>query len=112
MEQRDSTNGKAIASLIISCVALLSGCCVWYMAVACGVVGIVLGIMALREEKRGLQDMAIAGIVVGGTGVALGIVAAVLYIMMFSAAGDGSYTPTNSSDTVLMAVRSLLSFMR
>lgn len=111
MEQKNSTNGKAIASFIVSCVALLS-CCVWYVAVLCGVAGIVLGILALRGDNKAQQDLAIAGIVVGGTGLAVGIVAAVLYIMLFSAAGDGSYTPKDSSDTVLAAVRSLPSLMR
>lgn len=112
MEQNSNLNGKAIASLIVSCVALLSGCCVWYIAVACGVVAIVLGILALREDGHRQQDLAIAGIVVGATGLAVGIVAAVLYIMLFSAAGDGSYTPKDTSDTVLMAVRGLTVFLR
>ena len=78
MEQNSNLNGKAIASFIVSCVALLSGCCVWYIAVVCGVVAIVLGILALREGNRRQKDLAIAGIVVGATGLAIGIVAAVL----------------------------------
>lgn len=48
----------------------------------------------------------------GSTGLAVGIVAAVLYIMLFSASGDGSYTPKDTSDTVLMAVRGLAGFFR
>ncbi len=112
MEQNSNLNGKAIASFIVSCVALLSGCCVWYIAVVCGVVAIVLGILALREASHRQQDLAIAGIVVGATGLAVGIVAAVLYIMLFSASGDGSYTPKDTSDTVLMAVRGLAGFFR
>ncbi len=101
MEQNSNLNGKAIASFIVSCVALLSGCCVWYIAVVCGVVAIVLGILALREGSHRQQDLAIAGIVVGATGLAVGIVAA-----------DGSYTPKDTSDTVLMAVRGLAGFFR
>ena len=53
--------------------------------------------------------MAIAGIVVGGTGMAIGIVAAVLYIMLYSAAGGGTTNIQNGTGTVMMALRGVYS---
>ena len=107
METNNKPNGKAITSFIVSCVSILCGCCVWYVAILCGVVGIVLGILALREDTKKYQDLAIAGIVVGGTGLAIGIAAAVMYIMLFSAAGSSPFDATDGSDAVLMAIHSL-----
>ena len=53
------------------------------------------------------QDLAVAGIVVGGTGFALGVVAAVLYILLFSS-GGGVPDWENSTDTALMAIRNMI----
>lgn len=104
METRSNLNGKAIASLIVSCISVIN-CCIWYLAILCAVIGIVLGVLALRDESRKQQDLAVAGIVVGGVGLALGIVIAVLMIMIFSAAGDEIPGGPAGTDTVLMAVR-------
>lgn len=108
METHNKPNGKAIASLVVSCVSVIN-CCVWYLAILCAVVGIVLGILALRGDNKRQQELAVAGIVIGGVGLALGIVVAVLYILMYSAAGDGSLESVpDGTDTVLMAVKSIL----
>lgn len=108
METRNRLNGKAIASLIVSCISVVY-CCVWYLAILCAVIGIVLGVLALRDGSNKQQDLAVAGIVVGGVGLALGIVIAVLTIMIISASGDGMPdSGPAGTDTVLMAVRSIL----
>jgi hypothetical protein len=107
METNNKRNTKAIVSLIISCVSVIN-CCVWYLAIILGAVGIVLGILALREENKRQSDLAIAGIVVGGVGVSLGIVIAVLYIMMFTMTGSGTTTTPDiqdSAENVMMAIR-------
>lgn len=108
MENSNKANGKAIASLIVSCVAVLN-CMLWYLAILCGVIGVVLGILALRGENKRHQDLAVAGIVVGGTGLALGIVAAVLYIMLAASGSGGGGVPDwgEGTDAALMAMRSL-----
>lgn len=108
MNTYNRPNGKAIASLVVSCISVLN-CCMWYLAILCAVVGIVLGILALRDDNKKQQDLAVAGVVVGGVGLALGIVIAVLYIMIYSAAGDGSLESVpDGADTVLMAVKGIL----
>ncbi len=111
METNNKLNGKAIASLIVSCVSILN-CCVWYLAILSAVVGIVLGILALRDGSKRQEDLAVAGIVVGGVGLSLGIVIAVLYIMLYSATGDGSFQNAPAdTDTVMMLVHGIRSML-
>lgn len=106
METKFGRNGKAIASLIVSCVGTLN-CCLWYIGIICGAVGVVLGILALRDENKNQRDLAVAGVVVGGVAIALGIVAAVLYIMLATAGGTISNPPASGSDTALFAIKNL-----
>lgn len=103
METENKLNGKAIASLVVSCISVVN-CCLWYAAILCAVIGIVLGILALRDGTKRQQDLAVAGIVVGSVGLALGIVIAVL-IMLMSAAEEGMPGLPDGTDTVLMAVK-------
>ena len=58
-------NGKAVVSLILSCLSVLC-CFAWYLAIIVGMIGVVLGIIAYRESEGGQRDLAIAGIIVGG----------------------------------------------
>lgn len=113
MESQNNPNGKAIASLVVSIVAFVCGCCAWYLAILCGAIAVVLGVLALRGENKRQTDLAIAGIVVGGTGIAMGIVAAVLYICVFMAAGEMDPVKIkDGSDEVLMAVANMMSILR
>lgn len=112
MENNYGSNGKAIASLVVSCVSVLC-CCIWYISILCGVISIVLGILALRGDNKRHQDLAVAGIVVGSTGTAIGIASAVLYIMMiYSAQGNQPPALQDGSDTVLMAVRNMMHYIK
>jgi hypothetical protein len=69
------TNGKAIAALVTSLVGLL----------CCGVpsiVGLILGVVAMRETKRTGQDgyaIALIGAIIGGLVVA----GLVIYLLLF-----------------------------
>lgn len=69
-------NGKAIASLVTSLIGLL--CCV-----IPAVVGIVLGVLAMRETKRTGQDghgLALAGVIVGALAVAFGVIVMITFL--------------------------------
>ncbi len=111
MESQNSPNGKAIASLVVSIIAFCSAC-IWYAGIVFGVLAVVLGVLALRGENKRQRDLAIAGIVVGATGIAMGIVAAALYIMMFMAAMEADPVKMkDGSDTVLMAVANIMSIL-
>ncbi len=70
------TNGKAVASLIVS----LAG---WLCCAPLAIVGVVLGVIAMRETKRTGQEgwgLALAGTIIGGVFVAVGLILLLLYI--------------------------------
>lgn len=87
--ESSGNNGKAIASLVVSCIGVLN-CCAWYLAILLGVTGIVLGILALRGENRRQMELAVAGIVVGAAALAMGVAIAVLIIPFYAVPGDPS----------------------
>jgi Domain of unknown function (DUF4190) len=75
------TNGKAIASIVCSVIGSLV-CCfpVW-------IVGLVLGVVAMRETKRTGQDgygVAMAGAILGGMATAAAVVAALAYLALIA----------------------------
>ncbi|MGO4444170.1 DUF4190 domain-containing protein [Mycobacterium sp. 2YAF39] len=72
------TNGKAIASLVLS----VTG---WLCCAPLALVGLILGAIALRETKRTGQDgygMALAGTIIGGLFVAAGLIVMLFYIAL------------------------------
>jgi len=81
------TNGKAIAALVTS----LSG------LVFCGVpsiVGLILGVIAMRETKRTGQEghgMALAGVIVGALSVVGWLVYVVIIFVVIAASSTSTY---------------------
>ena len=74
------TNGMAIGSLVCSLVGVF--CC----GVTC-IVGVILGVMAMRETKRTGQDgfgIALAGTIIGGLAVAGFLVYILLYMSLLT----------------------------
>jgi len=72
------TNGKAIASLITS----IAG---WLCCAPLGIVGLILGVIAMRETKRTGQEgwgIALAGTIIGGLFTVALVVVLVLYIAL------------------------------
>ena len=69
MQQNRQTNAKAIASLVLSCASMV--CCMqWSISLVMAVLGIVFGILGLRDDNPNQED----------AGVILAIVVAVLLI--------------------------------
>jgi hypothetical protein len=62
--------GFAIASMVLGIVAIVLCCCVYYVALPCAVVGLVLGAVSLKQQRDG-RGMAIAGVVTGLIALAL-----------------------------------------
>ena len=83
MQNKDKVDGKAIASLIVSLVSLCS-CCFWYMSIILGVIALILGVLSLSKTNRKQEDAAIAGIVIGGVGIALGVFVGIMYVVMLN----------------------------
>jgi hypothetical protein len=86
------TEGLAIASLVVSCAAVL-GICTWGVGGLLGIVGAVLGHVARRRIRlngRNGDGMALAGIIVGWILAALG--AAAIAVLIVLIAHDSSST--------------------
>ncbi len=72
------TNGTAIAALVTSITGLM--CCA-----PLALVGVILGVVAMRETRRTGQDgygVALAGTIIGGLLVAAGLIGMLLYIAL------------------------------
>ena len=78
---RKQDNGMAIASMICGIVGLTLSCCMGLLGVAVAVVGLVLGILVLRNHKDG-KNMAIAGIVLSGISLLIGVIAIIGVIFL------------------------------
>lgn len=66
--------GLAIASMVLGIIALVLSC-LWYISIPCGLVGLILGGVALAKHTRG-KGMAIAGLVCSI--IAIGLVIIIL----------------------------------
>ena len=68
--------GFSIAAMVLSIIAVVMSC--WfYVSIPCGIIGLILGIVAVKGRKPG-YGMAIAGIVLS----AIGLAAALLTILL------------------------------
>lgn len=65
--------GLSIASMVLGIVAVVFGCCFYYVSIPCGVIGLILGAMSLSKKKAG-KGMAITGLVLSIVAIALSIV--------------------------------------
>jgi Domain of unknown function (DUF4190) len=78
------TNGKAIGALVCSVVGLM--CCG-----LTSIIGVVLGVIAMRETKRTGQDgwgIALAGTIIGALAVAGLVLYMLLYIGLIASGGQ------------------------
>jgi Domain of unknown function (DUF4190) len=78
------TEGLAIASLVVSCVSV-AGLCVWGIASVLGILGAIFGHVArsrIRSSGARGNGMALAGIIVGWTSAAIGLLMVALFITL------------------------------
>ncbi len=87
--QENKTNVKAVVSLVIACLSVVC-CCIWYAGMLLGLAAVIVGVLALRDNQVEKSDMAIAGIVVGGVGFAMGAAVAIIYLLVYSGIAEGS----------------------
>jgi hypothetical protein len=89
---RREHEGLAIASLVVSCSAIL-GFCTWGIAGVLGIVGAILGHVArsrLKHNGKAGAGLALAGIIGGWVLAALSAVVAVLIILVVVHSGNTS----------------------
>ena len=80
--------GMAISALVLGVIGLLLACLAF--GGVFGIIGLVLGIVALRRVKQGTgggKGLAIAGIVTGTIAALIGIAAAIYWAFVWSVAG-------------------------
>ncbi len=83
-------NGLAIASLVVSVVAMV-GLCGYGLGGYLGVVGLVLGVVArrqIRERGNGGAGLALAGVIVGSIATAIAVMATLALIAFVARGGS------------------------
>ncbi|WP_240376279.1 DUF4190 domain-containing protein [Bacillus piscicola] len=82
-----TTNGKAITSLVLGILSVVCIFLIFFLSPLFGIVGLIFGIMAMKEVKRTGQSgrgMAIAGIVCSSTGIMLSLFLIILFVIGFA----------------------------
>jgi hypothetical protein len=80
--QSPQQSGLAVAALVLGIVGIVGVCCCGFLGVV-GIGGVICGLLAKKEirESRGAKTgdgLALAGIITGAIGIALGIASVVL----------------------------------
>lgn len=75
--QMDEPAGMSIAALVLGILSILF-ICVWFVAVPCAVLAIVLGVISMNNGQRG-RGMSIAGIVCAGFSLAVTLLFVILW---------------------------------
>jgi len=90
--QSDGRKGFAIASLVLGIIGLVGSCCSMVtfgvLSLLLGVVGLILGILGLKSQSKGI---AIAGIVMAGLNLIIGVL--LLILMVASLSMTANITP-------------------
>ncbi|MBP3490171.1 MAG: hypothetical protein J6K53_17545 [Roseburia sp.] len=78
-----------IASLVLGIVSIVMSCCITYVGLICGVVGIILAIMS---NKKGKNNMATAGLVCSIIGIVLAIILIIVAAVFGTALTEALYS--------------------
>jgi hypothetical protein len=87
------TDGLAIASMVVSCVAVPAALCTYGFAGLIGVLGAILGHVSqrrIRTTGASGAGMALAGIIVGWIAAGLGLLVGIAFVVLITRSGDFS----------------------
>ncbi|MGW0568095.1 DUF4190 domain-containing protein [Streptomyces tauricus] len=101
------SNGLGTASLVLGIVAAV-GFCLWPVALACGILALVFGGIGRARARRGQATnagQALAGIICGAVGIALGIAFLLVFLVLPDSEIDDSGSGDDGFSTSLTAVR-------
>lgn len=65
--------GLGVASMVLGILSILFSCCFYYIAFPCGLIGLILGAVAIKKGNNG-KGMAVAGLVLSIISLALAVV--------------------------------------
>lgn len=69
--------GLGVASMVLGILSIVFSCCFYYVAFPCGLVGLILGAVAIKKGNNG-RGMAIAGLVLSIISLALAVVTMII----------------------------------
>lgn len=69
--------GFGVASLVLGILSILFSCCFYYVAFPCGLIGLILGAVAIKKNNAG-KGLAIAGVVLSIISLALAVITIVM----------------------------------
>ncbi len=78
------TNIKAILSLVFGILSIITCCCYGVVGIILGIVGIVMAVLAKKDNMGQFPGMAIAGLVCSIIGILLGAIYLILIIIGIS----------------------------
>lgn len=65
--------GLGVASMVLGILSILFSCCFYYIAFPCGIIGLLLGAVAIKKNNSG-KGMAVAGVVLSIISLALAVI--------------------------------------
>lgn len=77
---RQGGSGMAIAAMVLGICSIVFSC-IWYLSPILAIVGIVLAVVSLKQERPG-RGMAIAGLITS----IIGIILAIVFILLIATA--------------------------
>ncbi len=83
--QKNST--FAVVSLVLGILGLVFVCCVFYLSFIMGIIGLILGIISLVQNRDG-KGLAIAGTILNGLSVLFAVLIIILYLAFGYAVDD------------------------
>jgi hypothetical protein len=87
----------AVTSMVLGIVSVVLSC-LWFLAIPAAIVGLILGIINLKNKKGG-KGMAIAGLILSGLGLLVGLYFAIFTIFLMDTVKD--YSNPNSWNDIL-----------
>lgn len=69
--------GLGVASIVLGILSIVFSCCFYYIAFPCGLVGLILGAVAIKKGNNG-KGMAVAGLVLSIISLALAVVTIII----------------------------------
>lgn len=89
-QQNPGVNGFEIASLVLGILSVLFCCCYGVLSICLGFMGIVFAILSRKQvvengvSRKKFSGMSIAGLILSGFGILLGILFVVIMIVAYS----------------------------
>ena len=87
---KQSSDGFAIASLVLGAVGIFLSCCCTYLALPAGIVGLVFGIIGARPSSM-RQNLAVAGIVLSALAIIFAAICVCVLLIMYGLDFSGLY---------------------